>query len=128
MPSQQAVLSSDAPAPVGPYSQAVRVGDLVFCSGQVPLDPATGKLIDGDVAAQTRQVLANLRAVLAAAGLGLDAIVKTTIFLADINDFAAVNPVYGEFFTGVPPARSTFAVAALPLGARIEIEAIAAAG
>jgi 2-iminobutanoate/2-iminopropanoate deaminase len=127
MPSQEAIRSNAAPTPVGPYSQAVRVGDLVFCSGQVPIDPATGALIAGDVAAQTRQVLANLGAVLAAAGLGLDAIVKTTIFLADIADFAAVNPVYGEFFTGVPPARSTFAVAALPLGARVEIEAVATA-
>lgn len=123
-----AVLTTDAPAPVGPYSQAIRLDGFVFCSGQVGLDPKTGKIVAGGVAAEARQVLDNLAAVLAAAGLGFDAIVKTTIFLVDINDFAAVNAIYGERVGTPPPARSTIAVAALPLGARVEIEAIAGAG
>lgn len=125
MPAHTAILTANAPAPVGPYSQAVRVEDFVFCSGQVGLDPATGKIVEGGIAAQARQVLDNLAAVLAGAGLTFDAIVKTTIFLVDINDFAAVNTVYGERMGTPPPARSTIAVAALPLGARVEIEAIA---
>jgi 2-iminobutanoate/2-iminopropanoate deaminase len=123
-----AILTPHAPAPVGPYSQAVRVDGFIFCSGQVGLDPKTGQLVAGGVAEQTRQVLDNLTAVLAAAELTLEAIVKTTIFLIDIADFAAVNAVYGERMGTPPPARSTVAVAALPLGARVEIEAIAAAG
>jgi len=123
-----AVLTNHAPAPVGPYSQAIRVDGFVFCSGQVGLDPATGTIVEGGVAAQTRQVLDNLAAVLAAAGLTFDAIVKTTIFLVDINDFATVNAIYGERMGTPAPARSTIAVAALPLGARVEIEAIASAG
>ena len=122
-----AVLTPHAPAPVGPYSQAIRVDGFLFCSGQVGLDPATGNLVAGGVAEQTRQVLDNLAAVLAGAELGLDAIVKTTIFLVDIADFATVNAVYGERMGTPPPARSTIAVAALPLGARVEIEAIASA-
>jgi 2-iminobutanoate/2-iminopropanoate deaminase len=120
-----ALLTSHAPAPVGPYSQAIRVDGFVFCSGQVGLDPATGTLVDGGVVEQTRQVLNNLTAVLASADLTLSDVVKTTIFLVDINDFAAVNGVYGERMGAPPPARSTVAVAALPLGARVEIEAIA---
>jgi 2-iminobutanoate/2-iminopropanoate deaminase len=120
-----AILTPHAPAPVGPYSQAIRSGGFVFCSGQVGLDPATGKIVAGGVAQQTRQVLDNLAAVLASAELGIDAIVKTTIFLVDINDFAAVNAVYGERMGSPPPARSTVAVAALPLGALVEIEAVA---
>jgi len=120
-----AILTANAPAPVGPYSQAIRVDDFVFCSGQVGLDPATGTIVDGGVGAQARQVLDNLAAVLAGAGLTFEAIVKTTIFLVDINDFAAVNAVYGERMGTPPPARSTIAVAALPLGALVEIEAIA---
>ena len=120
-----AILTPHAPAPVGPYSQAIRCGGFVFCSGQVGLDPATGKIVAGGVAEQTRQVLDNLAAVLASAELGLEAIVKTTIFLVDINDFAAVNAVYGERMGSPPPARSTVAVAALPLGALVEIEAVA---
>lgn len=120
-----ALLTADAPAPVGPYSQAIRVDGFVFCSGQVGLDPATGKLVEGGVVEQTRQVLNNLTAVLASAGLTLSDVVKTTIFLVDINDFGAVNGVYGERMGAPPPARSTVAVAALPLGARVEIEAIA---
>ncbi|HEV8019630.1 MAG TPA: RidA family protein [Candidatus Lustribacter sp.] len=123
-----ALLTADAPAPVGPYSQAIRVDGFVFCSGQVGLDPATGKLVDGGVVEQTRQVLKNLTAVLASADLTLADVVKTTIFLVDINDFAVVNGVYGERMGSPPPARSTVAVAALPLGARVEIEAIASAG
>jgi 2-iminobutanoate/2-iminopropanoate deaminase len=123
-----AVLTKRAPAPVGPYSQAIRVDGFVFCSGQVGLDPKTGKIVEGGVAEQTRQVLDNLAEVLAAAELTLEAIVKTTIFLVDINDFAAVNAIYGERIGAPPPARSTVAVAALPLGARVEIEAIASAG
>ena len=123
-----AILTPHAPAPVGPYSQAIRVDGFVFCSGQVGIDPTTGKIVTGGVAAEARQVLDNLAAVLAAAELTLDAVVKTTIFLIDINDFAAVNAIYGERMGTPPPARSTIAVAALPLGARVEIEAIAAAG
>ena len=128
MPDATAILTAHAPAPVGPYSQAIRADGFVFCSGQIPLDPATGKLVDGDITAQARRVLDNLGAVLAGADLTFDAIVKTTIFLVDINDFAAVNAVYAERMGTPPPARSTIAVAALPLGARVEIEAIASAG
>lgn len=119
------IYSADAPAPIGPYNQAVRVGDFVFCSGQVPLDPATGELVTGDIAAQTRQVMKNIAAVLAAASTTFASVVKTTIFLVDMSDFAAVNTVYGEYFTDTAPARSTVAVAALPRGARLEIEVIA---
>ena len=107
MPDLTAILTANAPAPVGPYSQAIRVDGFVFCSGQVGLDPATGKIVDGGVSAQARQVLDNLAAVLASAGSTFDAIVKTTIFLVDINDFAAVNAVYGERMGTPPPARST---------------------
>lgn len=120
------VLSADAPRPIGPYSQAVRAGDIVFCSGQIALDPASGKLVDGDVAVQTRRVLDNLGAVLAGAGCRFEHVVKTTIYLVDMTDFAAVNAVYAERFTGaVAPARATVAVSALPLGGRVEIEAVA---
>jgi 2-iminobutanoate/2-iminopropanoate deaminase len=125
MPDAAPLLSADAPAPVGPYSQAIRSGGFIFCSGQLGLDPATGKLVEGGVAEQARRALDNLAAVLASAGLTLGAMVKTTIFLADIADFPAVNAVYGERMGTPPPARSTVAVAALPLGARIQIEAIA---
>ncbi|VEG28577.1 Rid family detoxifying hydrolase [Actinomyces howellii] len=125
-----AVSTTGAPAAVGPYSQGVSTGDepgsLIFVSGQVPLDPSTGTLVDGDVAAQAQRVLTNVGAVLEAAGLGYGDVVKTTVLLADIADFAAVNEVYARFFTGpVLPARAAFAVAALPLGARVEIEAVA---
>jgi 2-iminobutanoate/2-iminopropanoate deaminase len=123
------VISTDkAPAAVGPYSQAVRTGDFVFAAGQVAIDPAAGKLIEGDVAAQTRQALTNLSAVLEAAGSSLDRVVKTTVFLKDINHFKTMNVVYAEFFPSDPPARSAIEVAALPLGALVEIEAIAVAG
>ncbi len=118
------VQTSDAPQAIGPYSQAIIAGDMVFCSGQIPLTP-DGVLVEGDVAAQTRQVLTNLQAVLAAAGSSLDQVVKTTVFLVDMNDFAAMNAVYAGFFTANPPARSTVQVARLPRDARVEIEAIA---
>ena len=119
------IVSTDkAPAAVGPYSQAVRVGDLVFTAGRVALDPATGKLVEGGIEEQTRQVLQNLAAVLEAAGSSLDRVVKTTVFLKDMSDFAAMNAVYAEFFPTDPPARSTVEVSALALGALVEIEAI----
>ena len=119
------VLTQDAPKPVGPYSQAIAHGELIFCSGQIPLDPALGKLVEGGIDVQTQRVLENLGAVLRAAGAGFADVVKTTIFLVDMADFAAVNAVYSTCFGEARPARSTVAVAALPLGARIEIEAIA---
>jgi 2-iminobutanoate/2-iminopropanoate deaminase len=125
MPSR--IFSPDAPRPIGPYNQAVRSGEFVFCSGQVALDPATGALVDGDAAAQTGQVLRNLAAVLEAGGLSLNDVVKTTIYLVDLADFSAVNEAYGRCFGDLPPARSTVGVVALPLGARVEIDAIAVA-
>jgi 2-iminobutanoate/2-iminopropanoate deaminase len=123
---RETILTTAAPAPIGPYSQAVAAGPYAFFSGQVGLDPTTKKLVKGGVEEQTRQAMANLAAVLAAAGLTFADVVKTTLFLTDMNDFAAVNTIYGESFEGGPvPARSTVAVAALPAGARFEIEAIA---
>ncbi len=122
------VLTANAPAPIGPYNQAIRAGDYLFCSGQIPLDPQSGAIVGDDVAAQTRQVMRNLGAVLEAAGARFDDVVKTTIFLIDMNDFAAVNGVYGESFGAMPPARSTVAVSALPRGVRVEVEAIAFIG
>ena len=124
--SRHAVESPSAPRPVGPYSQAVAAGDLVFCAGQIGLDPASGKLVAGGTVSELRQALANLSAVLGAAGLGLDDVVKTTLFLVDLADGPAVNAAYGEAFRAPYPARSTVQVSALPAGARIEIEAIAA--
>ncbi len=126
--SKQSVHSPAAPAAIGPYSPAIRVGELVFCSGQVPLDPATGELVPGDIAAQTNQSLRNMKAVLEAAGATMDQVVKTTIFLVDMADFAKVNEVYGKYFATTPPARSTVQVSALPKGARVEVEAIAHLG
>jgi len=120
------ILSPAAPAPVGPYSQAVIHGGIAYLSGQVPLDPATGKLDGVTIEEQTQRVLANLAAVLAAAGSGWDRVLRVTVYLADIADFAAFNRVYAEVLAGARPARSTFQVAALPFGARIEIDAIAA--
>jgi 2-iminobutanoate/2-iminopropanoate deaminase len=120
------IQSPDAPAPVGPYSQAVVHGGVAYLSGQVPLDPATGKLVGETIEDQTRRVLANLAAVLAAAGSGWNRVLRVTVYLADISDFAAFNRVYAETLGGARPARSTFQVAALPFGARIEIDAIAA--
>jgi 2-iminobutanoate/2-iminopropanoate deaminase len=122
--TRQAIQTNGAPAALGPYSQAIRSGDLVFCSGQIGLDPATGELVDG-VDAQAERALRNLQAVLDAAGLGLDDVVKTTIFLTDVGDFSAVNAVYAKFMPEPPPARSTVGIAALPKGALVEIEAIA---
>ena len=122
---KEAVLTHDAPQPIGPYSQAVRSGDFLFLSGQIPLDPATGNLVAGDIAAQTRRVLDNLVAVLEAAGASMDDVVKTTIFLADMDDFGAMNEVYGAYFSGVAPARAAVQAARLPKDARIEIEATA---
>ena len=123
---RRAFSSPDAPRPVGPYSPAVRAGDLLFISGQVPFDPATGSLVGGDITAQTRRVLDNIGALLAAAGLTHASIVRTTVFLADMNDFAAMNEVYGTYFAAPAPARATVQAARLPRDARIEIDAIAA--
>jgi 2-iminobutanoate/2-iminopropanoate deaminase len=120
-----AISTTQAPAAIGPYSQAIRADGYLFCSGQLGLDPATGDFVAGDVGAQAEQALRNLGAVLEAAGLTFGDVVKTTIFLADMADFAAVNGVYGRFVTNPPPARSTVAVAALPMGGRVEIEATA---
>ncbi len=121
------VRSQAAPDPVGPYSQAVIHRGMVYVSGQIPLDTATGALVPGDIEAQTRQVLANLRAVLDAAGSSLDRVVRTTVYLVDLGLFPRVNAVYAEHFTGTPqPARATLGIAALPLAAQIEIDAIAA--
>ena len=125
MPNKEVITTKDAPAAIGPYSQAIRVQDFVFTAGQIAIDPATGKLVAGDVKTQTRQVLQNLAAVLKAAGSSMSQVVKTTVFLADIQAYPEVNAVYGEFFTESPPARSAVQVAALPLGAAVEIEAIA---
>lgn len=122
---KEIIQTSHAPAAVGPYSQAIKVSGLVFTAGQIGLDPATGKLVEGGIEAQTRQVLTNLQAVLKEAGLDMGAIVKTTIFVVDMADFATVNGIYAEFFSDAPPARSTVQVAGLPLGAIVEIEAIA---
>jgi len=126
--SLTAVNTSAAPAPVGPYHQAVRAGDVLYCSGQIALDPASGAMVGaGDVAAETRQVLANLVAVLREAGVGPEQVVRTTVFLVDLADFATVNGIYAEVFSGaVAPARACVQVAALPKGARVEIDAIAA--
>jgi 2-iminobutanoate/2-iminopropanoate deaminase len=123
--SKEVVSTPAAPAAVGPYSQAIVGNGLVFCSGQIPLDPATGELVGGTIADQTRRCMENLAAVLEAAGSGLDKVVKTTVFLTDMDDFAELNEAYGEFFGDEPPARATFAVAALPKGARVEIECVA---
>jgi 2-iminobutanoate/2-iminopropanoate deaminase len=122
--TRHAIQTSGAPAAIGPYSQGIRSGDLVFCSGQLGLDPATGELADG-VEAQAERSLRNLQSVLDAAGLVFDDVVKTTIFLTDVDDFAAVNAVYARFMPDPPPARSTVGVAALPKGGLVEIEAVA---
>ena len=121
----QSFSSPFAPKAIGPYSQAVRVGDLLFLSGQVPLDPATGNMVEGDIVAQTRRVLDNMGAILKSAGLSYAHVARTTIFLADMNDFAKVNEVYGSYFTEPYPARATVQVARLPKDARVEIDAIA---
>jgi 2-iminobutanoate/2-iminopropanoate deaminase len=123
------IIATDrAPAAVGPYSQGIRVGEFVYTAGQIPLDPATGKLVEGGIEEQTRRALENLRAVLQAGGASLATVVKTTVFLQDMGDFGAMNGVYAEFFGDRPPARSAVEVAALPLGAHVEIEAVATIG
>jgi 2-iminobutanoate/2-iminopropanoate deaminase len=122
---RQAVSTPHAPQAIGPYSQAVRMGDLLFLSGQIPLDPATGALIDGDIATQTRRVFENLGAILEAAGASFAQVARTTVYLADMADFAAMNEVYATFFAAPAPARSTVQAAGLPKSARIEIDLIA---
>ena len=125
MSSKQAIQSDNAPAPIGPYSQAVKVGDTMYLSGQVPLDPVTGELIDGDIDAMARRIFDNLAAVMAAAGGSLADIVKLTIYLVDLNDFAKVKAVMAEYFQEPYPSRATVAIAGLPKGAPVEVEAIA---
>ncbi|MGN6362068.1 MAG: RidA family protein [Thermomicrobiales bacterium] len=125
---KEVVATSGAPAAIGPYSQAIRVQGLLFTAGQIPLDPATGKLVAGDIRAQTTRVLENLEAVLTEAGSSLGDVVKTTCFLANLDDFAAFNEVYAQFFTTQPPARSTVQAARLPAGAQVEVECIALCG
>ena len=122
---RQAVSSDAAPRAIGPYSQAIRAGSLLFVSGQIPLDPATGAMIDGDIAAQTHRVFANLEAILEAAGASFDHVVRTTVYLADMNDFGVVNEIYGTYFSLPAPARATVQAARLPKDARVEIDLIA---
>ena len=121
------IFASKAPAAIGPYSQAIRVGNLVFASGQIPIDPATGVFVPGGIKEQTRQSLTNVKTILEAAGLTMENVVKTTVFMADMNDFADMNGVYAEFFKEPYPARSAVAVKALPKGALVEIEVVATA-
>jgi 2-iminobutanoate/2-iminopropanoate deaminase len=122
------VSTENAPGAIGPYSQAIKAGGLVFCSGQIPIDPATGNFVSDNVGEQTEQVLKNLSAVLTAAGSGLNDVVKTTVFLADMNDFAEMNEVYGRFFSENKPARATVQAARLPRDAQVEIDCVALAG
>jgi 2-iminobutanoate/2-iminopropanoate deaminase len=123
---KKVLLTDKAPAPIGPYSQAIEVGNLLFCSGQIPLDPVTNQVLTGDVKGQTELVMKNVEALLKASGLGFKNVVKTTIFLTNMADFQSVNEVYGKYFPEQPPARSTVAVAGLPKGVNVEIEVIAA--
>lgn len=125
MSTRNVIATDKAPKAIGPYSVAIQTADIVFCSGQIALNPATGELVAGDIEAQTRQVLTNLMNVLEAAGTSLENVVKTTIFLKDMADFPKMNAIYGEFFSSNPPARSTIAVLGLPKGGLVEIEAIA---
>jgi 2-iminobutanoate/2-iminopropanoate deaminase len=119
------ISTTEAPSAVGPYSQAIAAGPFVFCSGQIPLEPETGALVQGDISTQVKRVLQNIAAVLRAHGLGMEHVIKTTVFLTNLADFAEMNTVYAEYFLSNPPARSTIQVAALPKGANVEIEAIA---
>jgi 2-iminobutanoate/2-iminopropanoate deaminase len=119
------ISTTEAPSAVGPYSQGIAAGPFVFCSGQIPLEPETGALVQGDISTQVKRVLQNIAAVLRAHGLGMEHVVKTTVFLTDLADFSEMNTVYAEYFLSNPPARSTIQVAALPKGANVEIEAIA---
>ncbi len=125
MATKTIIRPAGSPTAVGPYNHGVRIGDLLFCAGQIPIDPASGNLVEGGVEAQAERVLLNIKAILDSQGLGFANVVKTTVFLTDLADFAAMNGVYGRFFTGDYPARSTIQVAALPKGARIEIEIVA---
>ena len=122
---KEIISTTNAPAAIGPYSQAIQIGDLLFVSGQVPIDPSTGAIVEGDIKAQAQQSLNNLKAILNAAGTNMGAVVKTTVFLADMNDFAAMNEVYAQFFQEPFPARSAVQVGRLPKDAKVEIEAIA---
>lgn len=123
---REAVTSASAPKAIGPYSQGIKAGHLLFLSGQIPIDPASGAMVQGDIAVQTHRVLQNLREVLAAAGSSLDAVVKTTVYLADMNEFAVMNEVYGTYFGAPAPARATVQVARLPKDAKVEIDVVAA--
>lgn len=125
---REVIVADGAPKPFAgaPYSQAIRVGDFVFCAGQVPLDPESGELVEGGIEQQTRRVMENIKAVLTGAGLSLENVCKATVFVTDLADFGAINAVYAEYFMFDPPARSTVQVAALPAGARVEIEVVAA--
>jgi 2-iminobutanoate/2-iminopropanoate deaminase len=122
---RQAVATPSAPAAIGPYSQAIRAGSLVFVSGQIPIDPSTGNLIGGDIAAQTHRVFQNIGEILKAAGASFDQVVRTTVYLADMNDFVAMNEVYAKYFSSPAPARATVQAARLPKDARVEIDVIA---
>lgn len=123
--SKKLIYTEKAPKPIGPYSQAVQVGDFIFLSGQIPIDPSTGEMIKGDIRQETRQILENLKAILESQGLGMENVVKVTIFLKDLENFNLVNDVYGSYFSTSPPARSTVEVSRLPKDSTLEIEAIA---
>lgn len=123
--NKQVIATQDAPQAIGPYSQAIKAGGFVFISGQIPIDPSSGEIVQGGIEEQTKQVMSNIKAILSAAGLGFENVVKTTIFLADLSHFAKVNEIYGQHFASNPPARATIQVAALPKGAMIEVEAVA---
>lgn len=125
MKFKKVIATNDAPAAIGPYSQAIKVGNIIFTSGQIPIDPQSGQVVEGGVAAQVARVMANLQAVLAAAGASLDDVVKTTLYIKDMNDFGTINEVYGRYFTKEPPARSCVEVARLPKDVLVEIEAVA---
>ncbi len=122
---KEVIATAAAPAAIGPYSQAIKANGFLFTAGQIPLDPATGKIVDGDITAQTERVMQNLAAVLAEAGTSFEQVVKTTCFLANLDDFAAFNTVYAKYFTAQPPARSTVQAARLPAGAQVEVECVA---
>jgi 2-iminobutanoate/2-iminopropanoate deaminase len=126
-PDRERIQTDNAPAAIGPYSQAIKAGGFVFVSGQIPIDPQTGQFVAGGIAEQTKQVLKNVSAVLEAGGSSLDRVVKTTVFLADMKEFSGMNEVYATFFSGPPPARATVAAAGLPRDARVEIEVVALA-
>ncbi|MEW6567627.1 MAG: Rid family detoxifying hydrolase [Chloroflexota bacterium] len=126
MKKRETLIAHQAPRPIGPYSVGIRSGDLVFTAGMLGIDPATGKLVEGGIEAQTRQAILNLKAILEAGGSALPLVVKTTVFLRDMAEFPKMNATYGEFFPADPPARTTVEVARLPMGARVEIEAVAA--